>query len=481
MDDATAYRSDSKRGAPHGDSGDRSGRRKYRRGHSGKVLVSLLVMASFVLLAGAVAYRPVYRYYRQAIADCMEWGNSLQINKQHLSSLVNRNAGLLDQAKRMGSGGANLGPQEIERAADSLKKVEAFQAAQDQSGSIPSCQAKQLIWDLRTNASSSKDKALAFGQRIASLQSAFDPLDRVVLDRDAEATSASRQSLEALVPGMASLIKDSQGQVDKASVRDDLSDGVRQVRRLLDQQPAVPRHELEDARQRLYRSADRVIQAQNRKAGIDCGRQHCLALTFDDGPSPMADEVLKTLKVKGVTASFFAIGQRVNATTGAKLKIAADRGYPVGSHTWSHENLPDILSQHHETQQLDETSSVIASATGRPVNLVRPPHGVVDEASRAYIGNHLAAGIALYNAEGYDWAKGASVSSVKQKVLSQARPGDIILMHDTFTHTVKALPDIIDGLRKQGQDYRLVTIEQLTGEYPRPGAVYYSRTNILRM
>lgn len=86
-------------------------------------------------------------------------------------------------------------------------------------------------------------------------------------------------------------------------------------------------------------------------------------------------------------------------------------------------------------------------------------------------------GIALYDVDSYDWAAGASARSVQWKVTAQARPGSIILMHDIHEHTAAALPHILDALHAKG--YRTVTIEELTGQYPRPGYVYYSRDNII--
>jgi len=54
-------------------------------------------------------------------------------------------------------------------------------------------------------------------------------------------------------------------------------------------------------------------------------------------------------------------------------------------------------------------------------------------------------------------------------VLSQVKPGSIVVMHINHTrfHTAEALPGIIDGLRQRG--YTLVTVGQLIGEL-HPGA-----------
>jgi peptidoglycan-N-acetylglucosamine deacetylase len=55
-------------------------------------------------------------------------------------------------------------------------------------------------------------------------------------------------------------------------------------------------------------------------------------------------------------------------------------------------------------------------------------------------------------------------------VLSSARRGSIVLMHDAVNRsTITAMPAIIDQLQDRG--FRLVTVSQLLGT-TRPGRVY---------
>ena len=57
---------------------------------------------------------------------------------------------------------------------------------------------------------------------------------------------------------------------------------------------------------------------------VDCSVVKCIALTFDDGPSPYTDRLLQVLKDNDAKATFFEIGNKVAANPdGAKRVVAA--------------------------------------------------------------------------------------------------------------------------------------------------------------
>ena len=60
-----------------------------------------------------------------------------------------------------------------------------------------------------------------------------------------------------------------------------------------------------------------------------------------------------------------------------------------------------------------------------------------------------------------DWESSTSASQRVNSVLSSAKDGDIILLHDFQgnSQTVDALPQIIEGLKNQG--YTFVTVSEL--------------------
>ncbi len=113
---------------------------------------------------------------------------------------------------------------------------------------------------------------------------------------------------------------------------------------------------------------------------VDCSQAKCIALTFDDGPSPFADGLLKVLSDRGAKATFFLIGNKVAADPAAARRIA-DAGMEVASHTWEHPNMSTVAAGDIPAQ-LRKATEAIAAATGRAPTLYRPAEGLVESCRR---------------------------------------------------------------------------------------------------
>ncbi|MEI7518667.1 MAG: polysaccharide deacetylase family protein, partial [Mycobacteriaceae bacterium] len=74
---------------------------------------------------------------------------------------------------------------------------------------------------------------------------------------------------------------------------------------------------------------------------VDCAVDKCVALTFDDGPTPFTDRLLTVLNDAGAKATFFMIGNKVAANPTAAKRVAA-AGMEIGNHTWEHPNMTTI-------------------------------------------------------------------------------------------------------------------------------------------
>lgn len=441
-----------------------------------RVVAALIIMmfAGSAVLLGCLA---AYAWYRRALADCVEWGNTYRLMDEHVAALSEQATGISVQASRSGvvdRGAVRRLDGTVAQAAQQRRRAGILvQSAVD----VPSaCRAKQSPLMLRTRVNAYRDAALTLKPWVEKLHRAQRPVAARVLAHDRQAVDEAAARIRAALPGVRELARETTGLRDthagyalRVAIDDAQSalDGVN-----------TSYGTLIDVEQRMFAAADAAVRARNAERGIDCGRTACVALTFDDGPrAETSRRVVRTLRDKGDRATFFAIGGAINDATIPVLRDDTRYGMPVGSHTMSHTDLPAIMQAGTERQEFDDASARISEATGRPVNLLRPPHGAADEASRRYLANHLGAGIALYDVDSYDWAAGASARSVQWKVTAQARPGSIILMHDIHEHTAAALPHILDALHAKG--YRMVTIDELTGQYPRPGYVYYSRDNII--
>jgi peptidoglycan-N-acetylglucosamine deacetylase len=185
--------------------------------------------------------------------------------------------------------------------------------------------------------------------------------------------------------------------------------------------------------------------------------QPYIAMTFDDGPSAEnTPRLLEMLKQRNIKATFFLIGQNVASNSDLVRRILAE-GHEIGNHSWTHPQLSK-LSDDRVTAEITQTQDAIRDASGFTPTLLRPPYGAITPRQREWIESRFGLNIILWSVDPFDWKRpGASV--ITQRILSQTRPGAIILSHDIHKQTVDAMPATLDALIAKG--YKFVTVSQL--------------------
>jgi peptidoglycan/xylan/chitin deacetylase (PgdA/CDA1 family) len=204
---------------------------------------------------------------------------------------------------------------------------------------------------------------------------------------------------------------------------------------------------------------------------VDCAQVKCVALTFDDGPTPYTDRLLGILKANNAKATFFEIGNKVGANP-AGAKRVVDAGMELGSHTWEHPNMT-TLPPADVPSQFSRATDAIVAATGVTPKLWRPPGGLTDPAVNDQAAKAGLAGI-LWDVIPFDWINDSNTAASRLVLMTQIKPGSVVLLHDTYSSTVDLVEQFIPVLK--ANNYHLVTVSQLLG--PRaPGSVYGSREN----
>ena len=180
-----------------------------------------------------------------------------------------------------------------------------------------------------------------------------------------------------------------------------------------------------------------------------------IALTFDDGPSSTTNDVLDVLEKYNVKATFFLIGQNVNSNTLSIMQRQVRMGCELASHSYTHEDMSRMNASQIKDQQ-QRTAQAIKNAVGVDVKFFRPPYISVSNTMYENIDVPFIQGT-MHN----DWLDNTSASQRAQSVLNGAKDGQIVLLHDFQgnSKTVQALPQIIEGLQKQG--YTFVTVSEL--------------------
>src|SRR6201992_3407080 len=204
---------------------------------------------------------------------------------------------------------------------------------------------------------------------------------------------------------------------------------------------------------------------------VDCGQVKCVALTFDDGPTPYTDRLLSILKANNAKATFFEIGNKV-AGNPAGVKRVVDAGMGLGNHILEHPNMT-TLPPEDVPGQLSRANDAIVAATGVTPRLWRPPGGVSGPAVNDQAAKAGLAGI-LWDVIPFDWINDSNTAASRALLMSQIKPGSVVLMHDTYSSTVDIVEQFIPVL--QANEYHWVPVSQLLGKRA-PGSVYGSREN----
>jgi peptidoglycan/xylan/chitin deacetylase (PgdA/CDA1 family) len=182
--------------------------------------------------------------------------------------------------------------------------------------------------------------------------------------------------------------------------------------------------------------------------------QRRVALTFDDGPSPMTDAYLDVLEAAGAQATFFVVGETCLQHRAALLAIVA-RGHEVAAHGYTHRPFPSLAAGELR-DELKRTARLLPPAVRRP--LVRPPGGQVSPGS---VVRCARAGYTtvLWSVDSDDCRTSLAAQVVANLAPARLSPGDIVLLHEGQRWTLEALPPALGALREAG--YKMVTVSEL--------------------
>jgi peptidoglycan/xylan/chitin deacetylase (PgdA/CDA1 family) len=170
-----------------------------------------------------------------------------------------------------------------------------------------------------------------------------------------------------------------------------------------------------------------------------------VALTFDDGPDPVVTpRVLELLGSAGAAATFFVVGDKVEAHPELAAEVAA-RGHLLGNHTSRHSHAFAFYPPHALAREIDRAQDVIAQVTGTRPQHFRAPAGIRAPWLEPLLATRNLS-LVSWTRRGYDTVAGEP-QRVLSRLLRGVRGGDILLLHDgTCARTATGRPVVLEVL-----------------------------------
>lgn len=200
-----------------------------------------------------------------------------------------------------------------------------------------------------------------------------------------------------------------------------------------------------------------------------------VALTFDDGPgyNSASDDILDVLEKYNARATFFMIGENAAAHPD-NVKRKQKLGMELGNHTYNHQHYGKNIVP----EDIKKASDAMYKACGEYPTAFRSPGGnttqlILDECKKENMTAYH------WSLDTMDW-KYRDADHVYNAVMKNVEDGDIILMHEIYPSTAKAVKKLVPELIKKG--YQIVTCSELvqakTGKKPKIGNQYSNATSI---
>ncbi|MEV1288430.1 polysaccharide deacetylase family protein [Micromonospora sp. NPDC049679] len=176
-----------------------------------------------------------------------------------------------------------------------------------------------------------------------------------------------------------------------------------------------------------------------------------VALTFDDGPDPVwTPKLLDQLRASNVKATFCVVGTEVRRHPALVARMVRE-GHTLCNHSWHHElNLGKLSPAHIQANLIRTNREIHRAAPGTKISYYRQPGGKWTTAV-VKVARELGMTPLGWDVDPHDWAK-PGAETIRKRVISQARAGSIVLLHDgggDRRGTLAVCPKLVATLRQK--------------------------------
>lgn len=178
-----------------------------------------------------------------------------------------------------------------------------------------------------------------------------------------------------------------------------------------------------------------------------------VAITFDDSPNlGKTNKILTYLKDNHFHATFFVVGDKCDKNEDLLLSIK-NNGNEIGSHTYWHQNISKITDNELYIDYIN-VNNIYKRLFNENLKYFRPPYGIYKKKQL----NLLDTSFILWSLDTKDW-KYKNSEYLVSYVLNNIKDGDIILFHDTYNSTVKAIEKLLPLL--YSENYQVMSVGEL--------------------
>ena len=174
-----------------------------------------------------------------------------------------------------------------------------------------------------------------------------------------------------------------------------------------------------------------------------------VALTFDDGPHPEHTlRILDILDAASACGTFFVQGDQAERHPDL-VRAMHRRGHQVGNHAFRHVSVRRMGSVQH-VADVQRTQRLLEDIVGVAVpQAFRPPFGDWSLPAFAMLSSR-GYQFVLWSMDSDDSYVTAPDALVARVLAKRPSPGEILLFHEDYAHTVAALPTVLQGLSAAG-------------------------------
>lgn len=221
--------------------------------------------------------------------------------------------------------------------------------------------------------------------------------------------------------------------------------------------------------QKKEKAREKAFTKQNKQDQ----KENAIYLTFDDGPSEDADELLDTLNEYDMKATFFMLGPNMEDNSEV-VKRMKKEGFGLALHGITHEVDQIYSDSSAPVDEMKEDQEILKDITGFSSDMVRLPYGSVP-----YLSEDMREllyqddfNVWDWNVDSEDWdlTDGSYVQQTIQEIerMEDEDETPIVLLHDK-KETVEHLPELLSYIKKQGYKTKVLSNDTVPLTFPCEG------------